>query len=155
MQQLSKKLIPMLYTHQKVLQQMSGIEFTMTDGIWLTKHISWRQTRTYTGLHNVTKLKPVCQQGNSLLHIYPYRINLAWCWSVTAECPWARRCHVMTRRTQEFYEIKVRYSGTQKKNKDTCTYKTVRRKARLKLFESCDCTSHGVSVARIIYNIIL
>jgi hypothetical protein len=33
MQQLSKKLIPMLYTHQKVLQQMSGIEFTMTEGI--------------------------------------------------------------------------------------------------------------------------
>ena len=33
MQQLSKKLIPMLCTHQKVLQQMSGTEFVTTDGI--------------------------------------------------------------------------------------------------------------------------
>ena len=69
MQQLSKKLIPMLYTHQEVLQQMNGTEFTGTDGIWYTKHISWRHTHTHTGLHNVTKLKPICQQGNSLLHI--------------------------------------------------------------------------------------
>ena len=33
MHQLNNKLIPMLYTHQKELQQMSGTEFTETDDI--------------------------------------------------------------------------------------------------------------------------
>jgi len=40
MQQLSKKLIPMLYTLQILLQQMSGTEFTGNNGICYNKHIT-------------------------------------------------------------------------------------------------------------------